>query len=215
MSKLQSLTTEIKICGLTRLEDARLCADLGVEAVGINFWPGTPRCCSLEVAAEIVEAVGEQCTVVGVFVDAPEAEIRATLSTTGIDWVQLHGDEPPELVQAFLPTAYKALRVADCGITEFASTFPGEHLLLDAAVPGQVGGTGTTFDWALARDLAQTRKLTLAGGLRPGNVANAIETVAPFRVDVASGVESQPGVKDAVKVEAFVTAVRSFQREST
>ncbi|MFO0692282.1 MAG: phosphoribosylanthranilate isomerase [Polyangiales bacterium] len=205
--------TRIKVCGLTRLGDALSCVDFGVDTLGINFWSGTKRRCDVGTAREIVKAVGDRAELVALFVDATEHEIRETLEATGIRWVQLHGSEPPELVAAFLPYAYKALRVKGSGIREEARAYPGEHLLLDAYVPGGVpGGTGHTFDWSLAEELARERKLTLAGGLVPSNVGEAIRRVRPYRVDVASGVESAPGIKDPELVRAFVEAVREADR---
>lgn len=201
--------TRIKVCGLTRLDDARACVTLGVDTLGLNFWPGTRRKVELDVAKAIVRELGGHVEIVAVFVDADYDTIRRTLDETGIAWAQLHGDEPPSLVAAFLPKAYKALGVRDASVVERAAAYPGEHLLLDAAIPGAMpGGTGHTFDWTLAIALARTRLLTLAGGLTPTNVAEAVRVVRPHRVDVASGVESAPGVKDAEKVRAFVDAVR-------
>lgn len=201
--------TRIKVCGLTRVEDALAAVELGVDTLGLNFWPGTKRCVSITRAQEIVAAVSGRAELVAVFVDADEATIRETLTQTGITWAQLHGEEPPSLVEALLPNAYKALGVRDDSVRARAATYPGEHILLDAAVPGAMpGGTGQTFDWALATDIARTRKLTLAGGLHPDNVAEAVRVVAPYRVDVASGVESAPGIKDPSRMRAFVDAVR-------
>jgi phosphoribosylanthranilate isomerase len=122
----------------------------------------------------------------------------------GLGCVQLHGDEPPELLAQFLPHAYKALRVRGPGVREEAVRYAGEFLLLDAYVPGVHGGSGARFDWNLALELAQQRKLVLAGGLTPDNVAQAVASVKPFSVDVASGVESAPGVKDPARVRAFI-----------
>lgn len=201
--------TRIKVCGLTRVEDANAAIELGVDTLGLNFWPGTKRCVSIARAQEIVAAVGDRAELVAVFVDADEATIRETLAATGIAWAQLHGEEPPSLVEVLLPNAYKALGVRDDSVRARAASYPGEHLLLDAAVPGAMpGGTGQTFDWALAVEIARTRKLTLAGGLNPANVAEAVRVVAPYRVDVASGVESAPGIKDPARMRAFVEAVR-------
>jgi phosphoribosylanthranilate isomerase len=201
--------TAIKICGVTSVADAVLCADAGADALGLNFWPGTERCCSLEVAAEISATVGERVQLVAVFVDAPLHEIQRTLARTGIPWAQLHGDEPPDLVRALLPHAYKALRVGDDHVQDEARRYPGEHLLLDALVRGRMGGTGHTFDWSLAAGIARERLLTLAGGLTSDNVGSAIEQVRPHRVDVASGVEASPRKKSPERVGAFIDAVRS------
>ena len=180
---------QVKICGLTSVDDAARCIELGADAIGLNFWPGSPRSTDLETARIIVESLGDRAQMVGVFVDAELAQVRTILKATGIEWAQLHGDEPPELVMELLPHAYKALGVKDGSVVEQARRYPGEHLLLDASVPGLPGGTGRTFDWTIAAEVAKERKLTLAGGLTPDNVAQAVRSVRPFRVDVASGVE--------------------------
>lgn len=201
---------EVKVCGLTSLGDAEMCVQVGVGALGLNFWPGTPRQVDTRVATAIVEAFPD-VEMVGVFVDADLAEIRRLRHEVGFDWVQLHGSEPPELVEALGPCAYKALRIGDAADLEALSRYPGDRILLDARVPGAMpGGTGHTFDWELAVSVARERELTLAGGLTPHNVADAIATVGPHRVDVASGVESAPGVKDRALVEAFVAATRQL-----
>lgn len=202
------MTTRVKICGLKLEEDALFCAEAGADAIGLNFWPGTPRCIDVATARRIVDAVGARVLTVGVFVDASEPEIADIRERTGIACVQLHGKEPPELVTRFLPHAYKALRVKDESSIDEARRFPGEHILLDAYVAGQPGGTGHTFNWRLAAAFARERKVTLAGGLNAGNVAEAIAAVQPYCVDVASGVESAPGVKDKAAVTAFIQAAR-------
>jgi phosphoribosylanthranilate isomerase len=199
---------EVKICGLTTRDDAVRCASLGADAIGLNFWPQSPRHTDIETAQSIVEALGDRVETVGVFVDFDLSQIREILQKTGISWAQMHGDEPPELVAALLPQAYKAIGVKDGSAIELARRYPGEHLLLDASVPGMPGGTGRTFDWSIASEVAKERKLTLAGGLTPDNVAEAVRIVRPFRVDVASGVESAPGRKDPEKVAAFIEAAK-------
>ena len=199
---------QVKICGLTTVDDAARCVELGADALGLNFWAGSPRSTDLRTAQRIVEAVGEEATLVAVFVDAGPEEIREVLQQSGIAWAQLHGAEPPELVESLLPTAYKAIGVKDGSAIELARGYPGEHLLLDASVPGMPGGTGRTFDWAIAAEVAKERKLTLAGGLNPDNVAEAVRVVRPYRVDVASGVESAPGKKDPERVRAFIEAAK-------
>jgi len=200
---------EVKICGLTTVDDAVRCAEAGADALGLNFWPGSPRCVDASRAREIVKAAGDRAAMVAVFVDFSLDQVREILRETGIRWAQLHGGEPPELVAALLPTAYKAIGVRDGSAIELARSYPGEHLLLDASVPGMPGGTGRTFDWDIAATVAKERKLTLAGGLTPDNVAEAVRGVKPFRVDVASGVESAPGRKDPELVRAFIDAARS------
>jgi phosphoribosylanthranilate isomerase len=199
---------EVKICGLTTRDDAVRCASLGADAIGLNFWPQSPRHTDIDTAQRIVEALGDRVETVGVFVDFDLSQIREILQKTGISWAQMHGDEPPELVEALLPQAYKAIGVKDGSAIELARRYPGEHLLLDASVPGMPGGTGRTFDWSIASEVAKERKLTLAGGLTPDNVAEAVRIVRPFRVDVASGVESAPGRKDPEKVAAFIEAAK-------
>jgi phosphoribosylanthranilate isomerase len=199
----------VKICGVTSVEAARGAVALGADAIGLNFHPASPRALDVATAREIVSALGAGVLTVGVFVDMPTERILALREQVGFRCVQLHGDEPPEALAPFLPHAYKALRVRGPDVLEEAARYPGEHILLDAYVPGQPGGTGATFDWRLARELASRRPLTLAGGLTPDNVARAVTEVRPFCVDVASGVERAPGVKDLELVRRFIEAARS------
>jgi len=200
---------EVKICGLTTVDDAVRCIEAGADAIGLNFWPGSPRCVDVATARAIVEGARDRAVMVGVFVDFNLEQVREILRETGIQWAQLHGDEPPELLAELLPNAYKAIAVKDGSAIELARSYPGEHLLLDASVRGMPGGTGRTFDWDIAAAVAKERKLTLAGGLNPDNVAEAIQAVNPFRVDVASGVEIAPGRKDHAQVQAFITAAKN------
>jgi phosphoribosylanthranilate isomerase len=199
----------VKICGIRTLKDAEACVEAGASALGLNFWSGTPRQVDLATARAIAEALSDAVELVAVFVDASLEEIRHVREITKIPWVQLHGSEPAELVSALGPRAYKAVGVADAVDVRGALAFPGPKLLLDARVPGAMpGGTGHAFDWSLAIEVARERELILAGGLHPGNVAEAVRRVHPWRVDVASGVESAPGVKDHALVRAFVRAAR-------
>jgi phosphoribosylanthranilate isomerase len=200
---------EVKICGVTTPEDALLCIEAGADAIGLNFWPGSPRCIDVANAGSIVAVCRDRAQMVGVFVDFSLDRIRRILRATGLEWAQLHGNEPPELVAKLLPEAYKAIGVEDRASIEVARRYPGEHLLLDASVPGMRGGTGRTFDWEVAAAVAKERKLTLAGGLTPDNVAEAIRAVKPFRVDVASGVESSPGRKDPALVRRFIARAKA------
>jgi phosphoribosylanthranilate isomerase len=201
----------VKICGITCVEDAELCVAEGADAIGLNFYARSPRCIDVATAREIVAAVGARALTVGVFVDAGADEIARVRDGSGIRCVQLHGDEAPELLARFLPHAYKAVRVQDQSSIERARVFGGEHILLDAYVPGQAGGTGATFRWELATELARQRKVTLAGGLQPENVAAAVVQVQPFCVDVASGVESATSArrKDPARVRAFISAAKA------
>jgi phosphoribosylanthranilate isomerase len=201
-------SVKVKICGITRVADAELCVDAGADAIGLNFHPRSPRCVSVDTARLLAASVRGRALIVGVFVDATFDAIDEVIQTVGLDCVQLHGDEPPELLSRLLPHAYKAIRVRDARSIADAARYGGDHVLLDAFVPGEPGGTGRTFAWPLAADLARQRRVTLAGGLVPGNVAAAIAAVHPYAVDVASGVERGPGIKDEDEVRAFVTAVR-------
>jgi len=199
----------VKICGVTSIEDAELCVAEGADAIGLNFYARSPRYLSPSRARELVAAIAGRALTVGVFVDASYDEIEAVRTQTGIACVQLHGDEPPQLLERLLPHAYKALRVRDAGSVELARSFGGSHILLDAYVPGEPGGTGQTFEWSLATTIARERNVTLAGGLDPGNVASAVQCVRPFCVDVASGVEFAPGRKDPQRLRAFIRAAKS------
>lgn len=205
----------VKICGVTRVEDALICVAAGVESIGINFSRASKRYCEPERAAQIVKAVAGRALIVGVFVDAGYEEITMTRDRVGLGCVQLHGSEPPELLRRLLPHAYKALRVRGPNIVHEVVKYPGDHILLDAYVPGAIGGTGARFDWTLGRAVSRERRLTLAGGLTPDNVAEAIEIALPYCVDVASGVEREPGIKDAVLVHSFVAAARRASMPSS
>lgn len=200
--------TRVKVCGVTSVADALMCVEAGVDAIGLNFWPGSVRRCEERVAGDIAEVVRGRALLVGVFVDAAAAEIERLRALVGLGCVQLHGAEEPALLARFLPHAYKAVRVRGANVLTEVRAFPGEHVLLDAYVPGVPGGTGATFDWSLAAQVARERKLTLAGGLTPENVAEAVRAVRPYCVDTASGVESAPGVKDAARVSVFVQQTR-------
>ena len=203
----------VKICGVTTVEDALLAAELGASAIGLNFVPASPRRIDAARARAIAHAVheanGARVLVVGVVADMTVDAMRALVRDAGLDCLQLHGDEPPDVLAPLLPHAYKAVRIAAADDVARAQAYPGDHLLVDAKVAGALGGTGETFDWSLVRGLARARKLTLAGGLTPANVARAVEEVQPYCVDVASGVERAPGVKDEAKMRAFIEAARS------
>jgi phosphoribosylanthranilate isomerase len=198
----------IKICGITRLEDALAAAELGADALGFNLWPGSPRFVPPEAAREIVSRLPPFVTPVGVFVNQARAEVMRLAAAAGVALVQLHGDEaPPDCEGLGLPVI-KAFRVAG---PEDLAAIPAYRsvaaVLLDSRSDG-FGGSGRAFDWELARRAAGPRPLVLAGGLGPGNVARAIRAVRPFAVDAASGLESSPGVKDREKMALFVRAAQ-------
>jgi phosphoribosylanthranilate isomerase len=199
----------VKICGVTTAEQAVACVDLGADALGVNFVASSPRRVDEKLARAIVEAVGRRALVVGVVAGMTVDAMRALVHRTGVGCLQLHGDESAADVGALLPHAYKAVRVAGPEDADAAEAMPGEYVMVDARVKGSLGGTGHTFDWAWVVGLASRRKLVLAGGLTPDNVGSAVARVRPWCVDVASGVESAPGIKDLRRVSAFLEAARS------
>jgi len=191
----------VKICGVTNAEDARMCADEGADAIGINFVPSSKRVVTEDEARAIADAVRGQALIVGVVADLDVESMKALRDRIGLECLQLHGDEPPEALAPLLPHAYKAIRVTSTGDVARADAYGGEYVLLD----GAVAGSGKTFDWTLARDLAKKRRVTLAGGLSPENVEDAIRVASPYCVDVASGVEAgDPRRKDRARVREFV-----------
>ena len=198
-----------KICGITCVDDAELALVAGASAIGLNLVPASPRAIDVETARRIAAHVGRRAISVLVVADRSADEMTELLAATGAVCLQMHGDEAPAVVERFLPHAYKAMRIGSPADVERARDFPGEYLLVDAKVPGKLGGSGMLVDWALVEPLARVRKLTLAGGLDPTNVGPAIAVVRPFCVDVASGVEKDgnPRRKDDAKVSAFARAV--------
>ncbi len=207
------MATRIKHCGITTLEDAHLAAESGAWALGMIFWPGSPRRCDPAEAQVIGQALRRTLNIVGVFVNATLEEIDAITQAAGLTHVQLHGDEGPsfctEVARRTGAKVIKATRVRSRADLQAATAFHTDFHLLDAHVEGVPGGTGATIDWELVRrNNAFTAPLILSGGLGPDNVAAAIAVTAPFAVDVASGTESSPGVKDPAKLAAFAEAVR-------
>ena len=201
----------VKVCGVTTIEDALACIEAGVDAIGLNFVPESPRLVDRATGLRIAAAIGRRALSVGVTADLSVEALRALRDDLVLGCLQLHGDESADTVEALLPHAYKALRVGCAEDAAGADRFPGEHLLIDAKVEGALGGTGIRVDPSWIAPLARRRKLTLAGGLTPDNVERAIAAVGPFAVDVASGVEARtnPRKKDLGAVRAFVAAVRN------
>ena len=195
----------VKICGVTTVSDALACAELGASAIGVNFVPGSPRRIDVARARDIARALSAtNVLVVGVVADLDVDSMRALVREAELGCLQLHGSEPPETLAPLLPHAYKAVRIATASDVEGARRYGGDYLLADAKVSGALGGTGETFDWSLVKGLARERRLTLAGGLRPDNVAQAVRAVEPWCVDVASGVEHAPGIKDHDAIRRFI-----------
>ncbi len=198
--------TRVKVCGLTRSEDARLAAELGADALGFVFVPGSPRWADPGEVARIVAELPPFVATVGVFADQPLEEVRAVAAACRLDWVQLHGSESQEYVDAFGGKVLKALCLKTREDLAHMGAYPRvAAFLLDAAR----GGSGQSFDWAWATKAQGQRPIVLAGGLHPANVAEAIRRVRPWAVDAASGTEARPGVKDPAKLRAFVQAVRA------
>lgn len=201
---------KIKICGIKTAHDALAAMDAGADMLGFNFYPKSPRYIGVGQCRDIMSVMRKYAhiTYVGVFVNASLAEIRATMDTCALTLAQLHGDETSEMLNSLYGRAFKAFR----GIPESLNGFAREDapaLLVDASVKGSYGGTGITADWKSAAELAKQVPLLLAGGLTPENVAKAVRQVRPWGVDVASGVESAPGVKDPAKMKAFIQALRN------
>ena len=209
----------VKVCGITRVEDAWLAAELGASAVGFIFWPSSPRFVTPGVAREIVDVLPPFVVPVGVFVDQSIEEIQDTVATVGLGVVQLHGIESPAACARLGSRVIKSVSVRDGLTTLDPDAYPAPvTILLDAHDPERRGGTGRTVDWDLAARIASTRRTILSGGLTASNVTEAVARVRPHAIDVSSGVEDAPGRKDAGKLRAFFAAVeraRSAMTEST
>ena len=202
----------VKICGVRTLADAELAREAGADAVGLNFVPSSPRVVDIETARQISGHLRGRIEVVAVVADLDLQELGELSSVLKPDFLQLHGNEPSELLERLLPHAYKVIHVKHALDVERADAYGGERLLVDAKVSGHLGGTGTSFDYSLTRPLAKTRQLILAGGLKPETVAQAVAEVGPFGVDVASGVEpkGKPGQKDPELLLSFVRAAKGL-----
>ena len=202
--------TRIKICGITRVEDALLACELGADAIGMVVTPSSPRHVSVEQARTIRDALPAFVAAVILVHDLPREEIRHAVRSVRPDLIQFHGGEDAEFCGFFACRYLKAIGMAgEVDVRALAAAHPwAAGFVLDGHPPGQQGGQGKTFDWSrVPRDLG--RPIVLAGGLNPGNVGEAIRAVRPWAIDLASGVESSPGVKDAAKLRAFFAAVRA------
>jgi phosphoribosylanthranilate isomerase len=203
--------TRIKFCGLTRSNDALRAARLGADAIGLVFYPPSSRAVTVEQAREVVAALPAFVTVVGLFLDPAREHVEGTLANLPIDLLQFHGDEPPEFCESFGKSYIKSLPMAgpvdlDAAARRYKRS---RGLLLDAHARGEAGGQGKSFDWC---PVDISLPVVLAGGLTPDNIGRAIETVRPWAVDVASGVESSPGIKDHERMAAFVNEVNRADR---
>jgi len=201
----------VKICGITRPQDAERAVALGATAIGFIFWPSSPRRVGLEAARSIGQLVPASVLKVGVFVDAPAAEIARTVGEAGLDAVQLHGSESPDLVRGVEARVIKAVALGSPDAEAQIAQWTGTTLLLDAHDPVRHGGTGRVVDWDRAAGVARLHEVILAGGLNPENVAEAVRRVRPAGIDVSSGVEQTPGVKDLVKLAALFDALAGVE----
>lgn len=204
------MPTAVKICGIARVEDALAAARAGAHAIGLVFYRPSPRNVAPRVARDIIRALPPFVTAVGLFVDATEEEVRAVIAVAPVGLLQFHGSESPAFCRQFGLPYIKAVRVRPgADLLQYARDYhDAKALLLDAFVEGTHGGTGQSFDWSL---IPRTLPLpvVLSGGLDAGNVTGAIQQVRPWAVDVSSGVEAAPGVKDAAKIAAFMSGVRN------
>ena len=204
-----------KVCGITGTSDALAAVEAGADAIGFVFYPESLRAIRPETAACIAAALPAETWRVGVFVDGTVEEMSRTVEQVGLDFLQLHGDEPPEICRGLSRHAFKALRLdADMGEPQaqaLADRYPECTLLVDTASADLYGGTGRPANWSAAAHLAKQHRLILAGGLDAANVAAALDAVAPWAVDVSSGVESSPGVKDHDKLRDFAAALEPYR----
>lgn len=204
------MRTRVKICGITRVEDALTAVAHGCDAIGLVFYGPSPRNVDIQRAAEIVAALPPFVSSVGLFVDAMPGEINTVLAEVQLDLLQFHGEESPDACRLYGLPYMKAVRVRDdTNLLQYATQYQDARaLLLDAFLPGVAGGTGHVFDWSLIPQQLPV-PLVLAGGLTPDNVAGAIRQVRPYAVDVSGGVEESKGIKNAAKIAAFMQGVQN------
>ena len=210
------MRTRVKICGFTRVDEAVYAAHLGVDAIGLVFYPPSPRHVEIEQAVRIVQALPAFTSVVALFVDEQEARIREVLAQVAIDCIQFHGNEPAEACRIYGKRYIKAIRMQDgIDIPALALDYhDAAGLLLDAYHPDAKGGTGSQFDWDLIPKQC-TLPIILAGGLDADNAKQAVQTVRPYALDVSSGVEASKGIKDSLKMAAFIKQVNEGDRVTT
>jgi len=205
--------TRVKVCGITRVEDAKAAVDAGADAIGLVFYEPSPRFVRIKQAREIAASVPAFVSVVALFVNADAEYVQDVLNSVRIDLIQFHGDEENDFCSQFQRPFIKAQRVRETSdVVASCVRFPDAlAILLDSYKPGVPGGTGESFDWSLIPK-SQTKPLILAGGLTPENVAPAIKQVQPFAVDVSGGVEQSKGIKDPAKIDAFLSEVYGVSR---
>lgn len=199
---------KVKICGITRLQDALDACDLGADILGFNFVPGSPRYLNPYTAKEIISLLPPFVTTMGVFADEEHSVINDLAVFLNLDTIQLHGSEDARYCRKVKSPVVKAIRVSSPTDLEGLDEYDVSAYLLDARVDGVLGGSGLTFPWKVAKDFSRFQRVFVAGGLTPENVGEAVRTLAPYGVDAASGVEAQPGIKDPALVERFIRAAR-------
>ena len=204
------MSTRVKICGITNLIDAQVAIEAGADALGFVFYEKSPRFVPMKIAAEISRALPPFIIRAGVFVNPTRELVSKAVAGCSLNLLQFHGDEPPEFCAHFDLMSMKAFHIRDAGSLKGLLKYKTDAWLLDAYSSDTLGGTGEIFNWDLAVEAQRSgRPIFLAGGLTPGNVAEAIQKVRPFGVDVSSGVESSPGKKDHAKVRAFIHAAKT------
>ena len=203
---------KVKICGMTNLKDVKVAVDGGVDAVGFIFYKKSPRSVTMQAVREIVLELPPFVDSVGVFVNETAEQINKISDHCKLDRVQLHGDESPAFCKKIRRRVIKAIRVKDIQSLKKLSDYPVSSFLLDTFSEDQYGGTGKVFDWNLAYSAKKYGPIILAGGLTPINVRQAIQRIQPYGVDVCSGVESQPGIKDHKKMQAFLKNVKAERK---
>jgi phosphoribosylanthranilate isomerase len=199
---------KVKICGITRLQDALDACDLGADILGFNFVPASPRYLNPYTAREIISALPPFVTIMGVFADEELSVLGDMTQFLNLDALQLHGSEDARYCRKVKIPVIKALRVASSSDLEGLDEYAVSAYLLDARVPDVLGGSGQTFPWKVAKDFCRSKRVFVAGGLTPDNVGDAVRTLAPYGVDTASGVETEPGIKDPALVERFIKTAR-------
>ena len=211
---MKGLHTEIKICGITRLEDALCAAACGADAVGFIFHPASPRCTTPDRARSIIARLPQGIVTVGVFVNQAKETVEKTVEACGIDLIQLHGDEAPAYCLHFPPErVIKAVSPRTPGELRSLDAYRVRAFLIDRRDQSRYGGTGKLADWSLAAELRRMRPLILAGGLNPGNIEEALAVVMPQAVDINSGCESAPGIKDHALMQLMIGMIRRATRE--
>jgi len=212
---IRSMRTRVKICGITRPEDAIAAVRAGADAIGLVFYPPSPRAITASRAAQIIQGIPPFVSTVGLFVNATADEVAAVLKAVPLDLLQFHGDESPDACEGHGRPYIKAVRMRpDVDLPDLDRRYQSAlGLLLDSYQPGSPGGTGATFDWGRIPDTMRGR-IILAGGLTPQNVAAAIQQVFPYAVDVSGGVEQEKGIKDEEKIRAFMRGVERANRKN-